>query len=806
MKKLIFFGTLFSIAALALTLTDISFVKSPDVALTVYIRSPKDHTIVVNDTLHVEVRFFSKEKGKANVRYIRLELDGNEVAVYENKANIKEGTHTFQLDIADLNLGEHTLQAFAYQAEIKAGLEGKSPIVIFTKSDTPILSRVIKNPTANPDGIFVDEPTLVTTIAEINSDPDLIEEEITLERLNEFNQPIEFLGYLHDDGLEGDVTANDNIYTLELNLDESEASEIKFRVFAEYITIPTTISSDIFTVDAVIPISEEEFETILEVEEAAKQEFERLREQHSDDRARQLTVNWLKRQYGVEDAGISSDNDTIWILFTSGLEGGITTHPVGMKGSPSATSTEPPVIPETTNAIVLAPFFDEFSPLDESDYIAQKLSQLWSPVSTIKNSAVTVGLMKTLSQYAVVSISSHGSINSKDQVQIFTREKATPSNRLKYIFDLMAGRIRVSIVNGYYMITPSFIRHYGHKYPRSLIYISACFSKAKVNETMSNAFLDKGAYTYFGYDDIVFPDFAYGIGTRLFNYLLEDRMTAGNAFIALGDKIDPSEPHAEFLMAGGDDLVLAEKPVIASESPTGEITDKRPAIQARIYSPSNIDIDLSTIGMTLDSSVVTPIITPPSGGSDITISYTPSYDLDAGEHSIIINAKDSIGLSADEKMWIFDVKGEPEDPEELLKGKTPEEIETQYPNTTVSIYGISWSYRDDVPIPDVPIQDGAVLHGYPDYVGSVVWFYGVPRKFYFATWWFGWRWSQKGWVPMFSGKISDLVGWRLPAGISRGTHNMVHAVYHTSDPNSPFYAKTIGRGENYYESEDLYLK
>jgi len=698
MKKFILFGILFGIATLALTIMNLSFAKNSDVVPSVFIRSPQDHEVVIDDTLDVEVWFFSK-KGKVKVKHIRLELDGDEIATYavkkphhpkedrpKKKPKIKYGTHTFHLDITDLNLGEHTLQAFAYRGKKKVKLEEKSQIVIFTKSDIPTASRIIKNPTTDPDGIFVDESTMVTITAEIISDSDLIESEIILQRLNKFHQPAEFLGYLHDDGLEGDITADDNIYTLEVNFDEPQPSEIKLRIFAEYLTSPTIISSTIFTIDAVIPISEEEFIAILEVEEEASQEFERLREFHSDDKARRLTVNWLKRQYGVEDAGISSDNATIWILFTSGLEGGVTTHPVGTKGSFSSTSTEPPAIPETTNAIVLAPFFDEFTSDggDESDYIAEKLSQLWSPVSTIKHSAVTVDLMKTLSQYTVVSISSHGSINSKDEVQIYTGEKATPLNRLQHIFDLMAGRARVSIVNGHYMITPSFISHYGQPYPKSLIYISACSSVE--NNTMSNAFLDKGAYTYFGYDDIVWPDFAYSIGTRLFDYLLEDRMTTGDAFIALGDKIDPSEPHAEFLMAGGDDLVLAEKSIITDESPTGEIENKRPAIEARVYSPSNIAIDLSSVVLILDGSTVTPTITPGTDGSDITVAYTPSYDLETGEHTIVINANDIIGLTANQKTWTFELKEE-----EGFLEKFPE----GFPIGDEGVWGVR-TYRDVV--------------------------------------------------------------------------------------------------------------
>lgn len=134
--------------------TNILWAKNPDVAPSVNITSPQDGAIVSEDTLNVVVSYGSKEKGLGNVRYIILKLDGAEFATYQNPANVKEGTHTFTINLKELSFGKHTLQAFAYQAEIRAGLEGKSAIVTFTKALVPKIVKEIS--ASNPVDLAVD--------------------------------------------------------------------------------------------------------------------------------------------------------------------------------------------------------------------------------------------------------------------------------------------------------------------------------------------------------------------------------------------------------------------------------------------------------------------------------------------------------------------------------------------------------------------------------------------------------------------------------------------------------------------------
>lgn len=128
----VFFLILGACSILSLSMTSGAFGKNVEVAPMVNITSPQDGAIIYENSLSVMVNFCPKEKGKGNVRTIELKLDGELVATYNNPAHIKEGTYTFTLDITDLPDGEHTLQAFAYQAEERAMHEGSSEVVTFT--------------------------------------------------------------------------------------------------------------------------------------------------------------------------------------------------------------------------------------------------------------------------------------------------------------------------------------------------------------------------------------------------------------------------------------------------------------------------------------------------------------------------------------------------------------------------------------------------------------------------------------------------------------------------------------------------
>ncbi len=165
-KKLgTFFLTLGVCSILILSMVSTSLAKNPKVAPRVSITSPQNGAKIYEDSLDVIVDFGPKEKGKGNVRTIKLKLDAKSVATHDNPAQIKEGTHTFKLDITDLPDDKHTLQAFAYQAEERAMLEGSSEIVTFTF--TSIARQIAKIEGSLISGSWEDLTMAAETLKEI---------------------------------------------------------------------------------------------------------------------------------------------------------------------------------------------------------------------------------------------------------------------------------------------------------------------------------------------------------------------------------------------------------------------------------------------------------------------------------------------------------------------------------------------------------------------------------------------------------------------------------------------------------------
>lgn len=105
--------------------------KKEEVAPKVSIISPQNGATVNGNSLPVVVNFGPKESGLGNVQTLKLKLDGKLVAMHNNPVNIKEGTYTFTLDISNLTIGNHTIQALAYLAAEQGGHEGTSEVITF---------------------------------------------------------------------------------------------------------------------------------------------------------------------------------------------------------------------------------------------------------------------------------------------------------------------------------------------------------------------------------------------------------------------------------------------------------------------------------------------------------------------------------------------------------------------------------------------------------------------------------------------------------------------------------------------------
>ena len=443
----------------------------------------------------------------------------------------------------------------------------------------------ITSPTAFPDGILSNTPTVVTVKALVAPDPNLFTTSITLIRLNQQGQAIGSLGQLYDDASHGDETAGDNVYTGQFSFTESNLGVVSLAITAAYRGTLLRYRSSLFSLAVSAPWTSAELQTTTNLQDQAGQYFQSSRGQLGDSAARSALIASLLQQSGVVSAGLSEDNQTVWIKYATGIQGLVFTAPAGTQGGegrsvkvhstltrnscPGAQAgTAFALIPHPPkNAAVLAPFFDQFSPNDSAYAVAADLSAAcFGSVQPVLNESVTVGIMKSLTKYSVIDINTHGGVGfgyKADQVAIATREHYSAQKFIDYHDDfapvapsgealpprlamctiLVSGSIRENVI----CILPDFIRHYAQPagFPSSIVFVNACNTvgdfQYPVNLSLWNAFQENGAATYLGWRNSVSANFAAPTQQAVFDYLASDPShTAGAAYQSLSSHVDPT--------------------------------------------------------------------------------------------------------------------------------------------------------------------------------------------------------------------------------------------------------------------------
>jgi Glucodextranase, domain B len=108
----------------------------------------------------------------------------------------------------------------------------------------PVIGTVTTRPTVAP----ANTPTQVAITALI-TDVSLSANGANVQRLNSAGSPTAVLGLLHDDGLNGDATAGDRIFTLVFTLNEPSPTRVFFRATASFQGVVQRVSSSTVAVD-----------------------------------------------------------------------------------------------------------------------------------------------------------------------------------------------------------------------------------------------------------------------------------------------------------------------------------------------------------------------------------------------------------------------------------------------------------------------------------------------------------------------------------------------------------------------------
>jgi len=357
-------------------------------------------------------------------------------------------------------------------------------------------------------------------------------------------------------------------------------------------TVPDTLK---IVVQVKEPPSDESLLVTIDTQDLAGEKFDSWKESYGVGEASDMTVEWLEAQDIVADTGISSDG-TIWTVFSNGIHAAIYIGPPETLGAASTDFCRPSVseaayVTSTgsgsiyvgnSRALSLDPFYHQLAS-DPQYYVQQELDKV-GDCTYLRDNTVTVDVMKTLYQYGVISITTHGAVHGEflsENVGFLTGEKVTLVTLASHLIDLMNGLLSLGRVEGdgtYFEILPAFIANYAEAaYPRSLVYLGACNSL--YNWTMATAFLNNGALTYLGFTEPASQRFNDEKARELFYELVNNHKNVGQAFTDGDDPywLGPIEPWgdapAEFAMVGEPNLGL---------KPSGLVTFPDPNLEAVI--------------------------------------------------------------------------------------------------------------------------------------------------------------------------------------------------------------------------------
>ena len=397
---------------------------------------------------------------------------------------------------------------------------------------------------------------------------------------------LEALGELTDDGnpAHGDERAGDGIFSFQKMLAFPAKEHVYLNVLVSLTDQPPL--SQTTTLPVFEHLTDAEFNGLLQVLDQAKAEYLRIAQVSGEEEAIAQTQAFLRNQADVIEAGKETPGQSIWVLYGSGILGGL--HLPGEPGTrqggrgvcvtppcptpiPVPTPTPPP-IPEhdpvrhqvgNKEVFLASPVLNQAAPAnlpqstEPSDIIAplQSYCQAMNISAVLIDDQATIAQFKTLSQHGLILIASHGDIAKDQQYQLLTGEKVL--SKEQYQEDVKAKRLAImteaeaGILSAYYWLRPSFISNYAAPfYPNSLVVFSTCHSAE--NNSMADEFLANGAKTYLGFTDVVSDQFGRDTAVEFFTEFLKDgNATTGDAYAL---KFDNLYKRAWWRMLGSDSL------------------------------------------------------------------------------------------------------------------------------------------------------------------------------------------------------------------------------------------------------------
>lgn len=411
------------------------------------------------------------------------------------------------------------------------------------------------------------------------------------------------IGLLKDNGdlLNGDEIINDNVYSGKLILNESAAGDIIYKAIG-YITSTSNGYSQPVTITVYTQLSSQDISILYTTQANARNQLIAYlggNPNNIENAASQLAA-WLQTQPGVQSVE-RNGNTGILINYISGISGGILFSLADANGHISTLGGEQvsdslrrngkstPLSEQTRgtndyfkenintgfenmlldantignrNVLIYEPYLAIYPGYNIGQKVTTRLAQSVCKdynITSFVNQEANIAVLSTITNYGLVFITSHGLLGKRlftgeiadTNLQIYktTYRQMIKADKLSIWKNLVISVVgTVSTSADVYVAEPKFFSELTGTFPNSVIVNNSC--ESAMNPDLGNAFIGKGAKTYFGYSKVVHVGFVETISDSIAKRLAVEGKTTGNTFF---NSTDPETPNAVFTKIVGND-------------------------------------------------------------------------------------------------------------------------------------------------------------------------------------------------------------------------------------------------------------
>ncbi|MFH1531080.1 MAG: hypothetical protein ABIK09_10155 [Pseudomonadota bacterium] len=483
-----------------------------------------------------------------------------------------------------------------------------------------------------PGGFFMGQTVTLRFAMPMGSYTNYDPSSLVLCQCTSQGQCIQDLHQLMDDGLvgtSGDGVGEDGIYSWKESYTPNIPGPLCFRAR----TLVTageqsyTAYTPVQCVDVVEHFTVAQCQATRTTQQTAKAVFDDAFAQAGLPAALQTTLDSLKTDPQVVDAGLSPGGHAIWVLFQSGVLGALAFPPEGVRGGGGDSgyrSIEAPVgadiLIESKRSTILSPYHAELGDLDEAAFMYNVLDFSQCPPYVIDgpyfDGQAKLNVWRSLANYGVIGIATHGEALFGDlalatkasfgwrhpgnQEVLWSGEDVNcdllyqdndscsgpgtcPGGSECVITESQGSNVsgvcvdwkqidlrRGNLVMGLerYGVLPSHVATWRDDgYPASFVYLGAC--RSLWNGTLAMEFFAAGARAVAGYTGAVTNDFAYQQGSKLVSALVEEEKLTEDA-MPYGE--DPASPGTTLGLFGATNLNIYDSNILNPSWETGDLT------------------------------------------------------------------------------------------------------------------------------------------------------------------------------------------------------------------------------------------